>query len=283
MSVNRYLSISCCLRSDQEDVLAELLCRFPVLGCSLDQGDDGTNATIFLETGLTEEARRLKEELEGLGAAQIACEIVEDQDWFAMYREQVQPFEVGSKWWIDPDPDGRRPTPSNRIRLAIEPSVAFGSGTHESTRLVLEELERLPVVGGSVLDVGTGSGILALAAESLGARFVVGFDIDPQAVWTARRTLSSQEWTARTVLLIASVQALGDAQFDVVLCNMITTEFMEILPDLGRLLSREGRLIVSGSLESDRDLVVSAVEGAGFRVWGVRRMGEWMSLRAIYG
>jgi ribosomal protein L11 methyltransferase len=281
--MDRYLRLVCKIPLRQEGQLAELLDTFSVLGCSIDEGDDEATITVFLQGGMAGEARGLAVAVEELGADEITVSSVENQDWFAAYRKKAKPFAVGSGWWIDPDPEGQEPPPSGRIRLGIEPSDAFGSGTHESTRLVLQALEEMPVSGASILDVGTGSGILALAGDALGAEYVVGLDVDPRAVWTARRTARRQDWRARPVFLVAPVEAIGAAKFDIILCNMIATEFVPILHQLGRLLSAEGQLVLSGVLEDERNLVTSVVEESALRTIAERHLGEWMSVRAVHG
>jgi ribosomal protein L11 methyltransferase len=277
--MTRYLSLRCDLPAGLEDELAVVLSRFEVLGSSIETTQDGrSSATVYLDAGRSVEADRVRDELAALGVGKIDSRHVEQRDWLEDYRRRVRPFEVGRRWWIDPQPHEGVPTPRSRKRLVIEPSTAFGSGSHESTKLVLMALEQLDVREAAVLDVGTGSGILALAAHALGVREVVALDVDPNAVWVARRVARQQDWRACPMYVAASVESLGDVRFDVILCNMITGEFVPLLPELRRLLVPGGRLVLSGALRSEETLVRTAVAVAGFRMMADRQIGDWWAL-----
>jgi len=274
--MDRYLAVSCDLPEKSDDRLASVLDLFPVLGSTIDDGVDGQTATIYLKPEMERALDRLRRALTEIGADRISVTTVEAFDWVAAYRRQARPFAIGERWWIDPDPERPAVVPAGRIRLAIEPAGAFGSGTHESTQLALLALQDVPVTGCSVLDVGTGSGILAVAADALGAAVVVGLDLDPKAVWTARRVVRQQDWDSRPVLVVATVAALGDSRFDVVVCNMMSSEFIPLLPDLARVLAPGGGLIMAGALVSERPLVLGEVERVGLRVMREQRLGEWI-------
>lgn len=115
-----------------------------------------------------------------------ALEQQENYDWIAHSHSLWQPFSAGKRFWLSPEWDSS-PTPEGRLRLPIRPGLASGSGSHPATRLCLEALEQTVRAGDWVLDVGTGSGILAEAARLLGASFVAGCDVDHDAAWIARR------------------------------------------------------------------------------------------------
>jgi ribosomal protein L11 methyltransferase len=206
---------------------------------------------------------------------------VGERDWLQPYREGLSAFPVGALWWVDPHPARPSPAPPGRVRLVIEPREAFGSGSHESTRLLLLELEEAgPLAGARVLDVGTGSGILSFAAARLGAGRVVAVDVDPVALWVARRSSRDQDLRSEVLWLVGSSGGLTGAEHDLILCNMLPTEFTPLLADLRDLLAPGGRLLLSGLLGSERDEVAGAVEAAGLQVRYSRSMGEWCSLAA---
>lgn len=279
----RYLAVSCDLPGVSDERLACLLEGFSVLGASLEGGEGIPFATIFLAPDAGHELALLESSLVGLGAERLSVATVESRDWIAAYRRQARPFAVGERWWIDPGPHGETVPPEGRIRLSIEPSTAFGSGTHESTQLALLALQDLMVAGRSVLDVGTGSGILAVAAEALGASPVLGLDLDPGAVWTAWRALRQQDWAARPLLIVATMAAVGDRRFDVVLCNMMSSEVIPLLPDLARVLAPRGKLILSGSLVAERAMVRGEIERVGLGVIRESRLGEWSGWTVGHG
>jgi ribosomal protein L11 methyltransferase len=278
--MTRYLSLECELTEGREDELAAVLCEFDVLGSQLGDAARGRiSAVIYLEEANNEEADRLGRKLAMLGFDRIQSRSIAERDWLAPYTEQARPFEVGRRLWIDPRPTEGVPVPEGRVRLVIEPSMAFGSGTHESTRLALMELEELDIRELAVLDVGTGSGILAIAADALGARPVVALDVDPDAVWVARRSVRQQDWPPHPEFLVAGVDSLGKAEFQLILCNMISRDSIPLLPDLHRLLASDGIVILSGLLISEAGMMRGALQDAGFELPAERRTGEWLSIR----
>jgi ribosomal protein L11 methyltransferase len=165
--------------------------------------------------------------------------------------------------------------------LVIEPRMAFGTGTHESTRAILVALEDIEVNGRRVLDVGTGSGILALAAECMGAESVVGLDIDETAIWVAFDTARQQEWSSRAIFVLGSLECIGGAEFDILMCNMISSSLLPLVGDLRNLLAAKGVAVVSGLLASEVESVSRALTEAGFAIESQCTLGEWASLKAV--
>jgi len=236
---------------------------------------------VYLESGCASEAEALGTVLRYRGARDVKVSVRVDQDWMAGYRKAVQPFAVGGSWWIDPRPETPTPAPNSRFRLAVEPRTAFGSGSHESTQLVLLALEEERVAGRRVLDVGTGSGILALAACAMGADQVVGFDIDTEAVWIAEQTTREAIPECRPLMFVGPIAAVGKARFDVVMCNMISVHFLSLLADIRRLMAARGRALFSGMLHNEQERMRSSLVGAGFEVERVSAMGEWLCMAAV--
>ena len=276
------VELSCELPIEAEELLPEVLGGLSVLGAQVGPADGKRVAVrVFIAGEQIGEPARVRAALTGAGARGIELRVVEDRDWLAGYRESARPFATGRSWWIDPCPEAPTAAPIGRRRLAVEPRTAFGSGSHESTRLVLAALEGLSMRGKSVLDVGTGSGILAIAADRLGAHPVVGFDVDRDAIWVARRTAVEQDWLARPLLFAGPIAAVGAHRFDVVLCNMITEHFRPLLPDIRRVLAPAGCAVLSGMLETELAGVGPLLGSAGFEVRDQRRSGEWLSLTVM--
>ena len=276
------VELSCELPIEAEELLPEILEPLTVLGAQVGEAEGPVvPLRVFIDSARAGESARVRGALEGAGARRIVVRVVEGQDWLAAYRESARPFAAGRGWWIDPRPDAPTPPPIGRRRLAIEPRTAFGSGTHESTRLVLAALEGLPVRGRSVLDVGTGSGILAIAADRLGARPVVAFDVDRDAAWVARRTAVEQDWPVRVLMFTGPIAAIGTRRFDVVLCNMLAEQFRPLLPDLHRILEPAGVVVLSGMLVAELESVRPDLQRAGMAVRDEWRSGEWVSVTAV--
>jgi ribosomal protein L11 methyltransferase len=157
----------------------------------------------------------------------------EDRDWVAEARDKLQPMEVGERFFLVPEWRDD-PTPAGRFRIAVNPGMAFGTGVHETTRLCIEALERHLRTGMDVLDVGTGSGILAQAAALLGARRVYACDTDPIAVEIAG------------LGFVGSADAVKSAAADIVVANISPEAIAALAPDLRRACRPGGIVLASG-------------------------------------
>jgi len=233
---------------------------------------------VFFKSGYRDAADQVSALLKRRGAEHIRIDGVAPEDWLAGYRERARPFPVGDTWWVDPRPDSSFSPPAGRRRLVIEPRMAFGSGSHESTQLILLELEKLEVDGATILDLGTGSGILAIAAAGLGAKMVVGLDIDEDAIWVARETADVQERRVQVRYVFGSPDCLGAVGFDIVMCNMISANMLPLLPQMQTLLAPGGVAVLSGLLAIETHDITETLSSLGLGVTGGRVLGEWGSL-----
>lgn len=217
-------------------------------------------------------------------AALVARQPLPPTDWLARYRESVLPFAVGSGFLVDPREAGPA-SPSvaasdDRVLLRIPARTAFGIGSHESTRLALELLEAAPPSDLAVLDLGTGTGILALVALRLGARSVVGIDRDAGAVLVARDTARLNGASPR--LAGASVEALRPVPlFDLAVVNIIPAEWLTSAAAVVARLRRPGALVTSGLLAGQRAMVRDRLGELGLVVEEERRDGEWVGMRLV--
>lgn len=274
-----YLTVTCRLPASAEEQLASALERWPVLGCQVESTGPELDVTVFIEARQGEAIPGVCEGLLALGARELGTGHFAEQDWLSEYRRYAQPKAIGSLFWVDPHPHAPTPPAEERVHLIVEPRQAFGSGSHESTQLVLLMLEDLPVAGRRVLDVGTGSGILALAARALGASHVIGFDIDLEAVFIARQTVASQPQRLPVSLFAGSSSAMHPgAAFDLVLANMIPLEVGPLLVDLKLLLAPGGFLVLSGLMADQRAAVEAELGERGFEVRRTRELQEWVAL-----
>jgi ribosomal protein L11 methylase PrmA len=257
-----YRSLRWVIPLSVEERLPELLDPLMVLGCELGQERDGeVELKIYLRGSACQESATVARRLEEAGGRAISDEVVPDRDWLEAYRSCM--------------------APAGRVRLAIEPRSAFGSGSHESTQLVLLELEDLKIRDRDVLDLGAGSGILSLAADAMGAASVVGCDVDPEAVRIASATLKGQEWDAAPLYFVGSVSAIRRCSFDVILCNMISEHFIPMLSAMCHIVRPGGVVVLSGVLDNELETVRVELEAAGLVVESTRRLGEWLSLCAF--
>jgi ribosomal protein L11 methyltransferase len=215
-----------------------------------------------------------------LAAARIASSLdadIVETDPLAVFRAASRPFPVGRRFWLDPGEPPYASAPSDRIGLYLPASTAFGTGGHESTRLALESLEDQPVDGLVVLDVGTGSGVLALAAAALGARLAVGLDTDEEAVFVAGENLARHCFGGRVSLLAGPVEAVA-GEYDLLVANMLPAELLPLRDALKTRVTAGGRLLLSGIPLEDEAELLARFGGAAWPVSGRRVEGEWVCL-----
>jgi len=213
-----------------------------------------------------------------------AAEAVPDRDWLAEYRARVEPIEVGRRFVVDPREPEEWTSPGRadgRWLLRLPARTAFGVGSHETTALAVELLESLDLAGKRVLDVGTGTGILALAAVRLGARSAVALDIDPAA---ALLLPAACRWNGVRLSAFAGTVAALDPSptepFDAALVNVVPAEIGPALPRLATLLRAGATGIFSGILACEAEAAAAGLAAAGFRETSRRRSGEWIALLA---
>ena len=180
------------------------------------------------------------------GSAEIA-----DEDWVRKTQAQFEPLEIGERLWIGPS--WRQP-PLDRVAVRVDPGLAFGTGTHPTTQLVLRFLERSIRGGESVLDYGCGSGILAIAAAKLGAGSVDGVDVDDQALVTARDNAKLNGVRLRPAL----PEGLRPGVYEIVVSNILAQPLILLAPVLAARTAPGGKLALAGILESQATEVAAA-------------------------
>jgi ribosomal protein L11 methyltransferase len=209
------------------------------------------------------------------GPIRVDTAAVPATDWESVFRAHHRPLAIGARLLVAPPWDV--PDAGNREAIVVDPGMAFGTGQHPTTRTCLEELDALVAVRPirSVLDVGTGTGILAAAAARLGVARVVAIDLDPSTLPVARDTLARNR--APQVQLIAGGVGAVRGRYDLVLANLLADTLVDEAPRLMRRVEAGGLLIASGILEHQADAVAAA-----FRPWRMlheRAEGPWRTLR----
>jgi ribosomal protein L11 methyltransferase len=197
------------------------------------------------------------------------------RDWVAFAREHLKPMEIGRRIFVIPEWRDD-PTPPGRIRITINAGLAFGTGAHETTRLCLESVERHVTGGATVVDIGTGSGILCEAALKLGAGRAFAADTDPEAVSVARENF--ERAGVDIPVFTGSADAVAGGMADIVVANISPAWIAELAPEWIRILKADGAGILSGFEAADVPGIASAVEKAGGRVTGEFGEKDWRML-----
>jgi len=207
----------------------------------------------------------------------LVQETLEDQDWERVWLDQFQPMRFGERLWVCPA--GQYPPDADdAVIIDLDPGLAFGTGTHATTALCLEWLDRHPPLDRSVLDYGCGSGILAIAALKLGAQSVWAVDIDEQALWATQENAVRNRVDTR--LATGLPDELPDQVFDVVLANILANPLIELAPGLGKLVRTGGDLVLSGILAAQAD-DVRAAYAADFDFSAIVERDGWVRLHGV--
>jgi ribosomal protein L11 methyltransferase len=216
----------------------------------------------------------------GFGDHPLGWTLLKEKNWAHSWRRFFSPHKVGRSLWITP-PWVNPPESRRRHIIMIEPGMAFGTGTHATTRCCLEFLEHLAerFDGGelSALDVGTGSGILAIAAAKLGAASVVALDNDPTALKVARGNVRVNRVERRIRLANCRLEKL-DESFEVVVANLTAETILDLAAALAERVAADGYLVLSGILQLKAGRVLRRFAPSSFVLLSQRREKEWVTL-----
>ena len=241
---------------------------------------------LYLEDTDTAGMQRLEKAVAELKLTMTAAPLAET-DWEESWKDNYPPQEVGEKivvlpyWLADSDTAGRLP-------VILDPGLTFGTGAHPSTQMVMETMEEAVRPGWKCLDLGSGSGILSIAALRLGAESAVGIDIDPKAEDIARENaayngFAAPEFTALTGNVTedtALMEALAAKEYDLVLVNIVADVIIGLSPILKHFLTESSTLICSGILDTRLEDVLEALRKGGLEVTGIKQKEDWRCVRA---
>lgn len=212
----------------------------------------------------------------------VTFDQIPNQDWNVEWKKNYHGFAVSQKIFIkpswEPDPEEKYP-----CIIEIDPEMAFGTGTHETTRLCLQHLEASLRGGEFVLDIGTGTGILAIAAAKLGANCVLAFDVDPMAVTTAVKNAERNNVKNKISFFTGTVFAINpkNIHLDVILANVNRLEIIKMLPWIKNLLTLKTGLILSGILNQEKEIMETALEAAEIKILQISAENEWVAFLCV--
>ena len=202
-------------------------------------------------------------------ASHYKIEQLEDKDWVRAWMDQFKPMQFGERLWIVPS-WCEAPQP-DAVNLMLDPGLAFGTGTHPTTSMCLSWLDGHAVAGKSMIDYGCGSGILALAAQKLGAASVCGTDIDPQAIQASQENAQRNNEHIQFDL----VKDFDSSPVDLLVANILAGPLKELAPEFNRLLKTGGTLVLSGLLSTQADELVAHYAQLGIQLDHMDTLEEW--------
>ena len=285
-------------KSSANDVVSNVLMEAGAEGIQINDQSTGADvaADEAIVTGFYPESARLTElkatvtaRVQGLSDfefdtahATVTTDSVDDSSWATAWEKYYHPVRLTRYLTVVPNWERTAPTQPGEIQLILDPGKAFGTGTHPSTRLTLGFLEQSIRGGERVLDVGTGSGVLAVAAMRMGAQSVLATDLEEDAVVSARKNIALNPVDHIKVIqsdLMTNVPAEG--QYDMILANMLPVALVPLIPQLHGRLTTGGTFLLAGIIKAKAQLITDTLTANGFAVAEVHELGDWVALRAI--
>ena len=205
----------------------------------------------------------------------LAMEGVEQEEWETAWKKYYHAMEIGNRLAICPSWEEYQ---GDRAVIRLDPGMAFGTGTHETTSLCLTQLDKLIKGGERMLDIGTGSGILAIGALLLGAAEAEGVDIDPMCVRTAGENAALNGVQDRLKVLVGDLSDKASGKYNVITANIVAAAIISLVPHVPTLLAEGATFIASGIIDTRKDEVITAVEAAGLRVDQILEKNGWVAL-----
>jgi ribosomal protein L11 methyltransferase len=297
-----WLEVSLTVNGELAEAVADVLARFAYSGVMMEQGvkytgdeDAGTptgpitvRAYLEMNDQIEETRQKLEESLYYLGRIQplpaASYKQIADQNWMEAWKQHYKPILIGERlaivpaWMESPDP--------NRIAIKIDPGMAFGTGTHPTTQLCLELMEKEFITRhpSLVIDVGCGSGILSIAALKLGAKPALGVDIDADSIVNARENANTNHIGDELILSVGSVREILEGKFayskaPLVVANILAPVIIRLFDvGLAGLIEENGAIILSGILQEQAQSVIEAARAKGLQLNERKQMGDWIAL-----
>jgi ribosomal protein L11 methyltransferase len=210
----------------------------------------------------------------------VVTEVNED-DWSNSWKAYYKPLKVGNKLVIRPSWEDYHPQKGELI-ITLDPGMAFGTGTHPSTNMCLLALEEYLKPGDSIIDVGTGSGILAISAAKLGAGNVLALDVDPVAVEVAKNNVEQNQVQDLIKVEYGDLLSAVTKQADLVLANIIAKVIIDLIPQLKNVLRPGGTFVAGGIILEREKEVVDQLNQYGYELLDLNRQGEWVCIVSRY-
>lgn len=214
-----------------------------------------------------------------IGKNEVTVQEVTEEAWATAWKKYYHPVRISRYLTIVPSWENyQAQTPADEKIITLDPGMAFGTGTHPTTRMTLQALEVYLRGGETVLDVGTGSGVLSIASKHLGAASVYAYDLDEVAVRSAKENMALNPVAKDVAVTANNLLQKVTTEADVIVANILADIILLMIPDAWRLLKPEGVLIVSGIIEEKKQTVIDAMTQQGFVVEEVFNQKDWYAI-----
>lgn len=286
-----WIEIAVRLKTEAQDAATEVLYSEGAQGVQLEEDVDEVLLKTYLPEGdvSPEKLAVIRDRIQALknfgldpGDVRVSTDTVREEDWANSWKEYFYPEKITETFVVKPTWREYKAKPGELV-IEIDPGMAFGTGTHPSTYLAMQALEQVAPKKANLLDVGTGSGILAIAAAMLGVPQVTAVDIDSVAIEVAKENVMLNKVQKQVQVmrsdLVQKVKEKGK-KYKVVMANIIAEVILMLVPDLPEVLDDDGYFIASGIIVERFDQVRAALEESGFELVQIYREGEWSALIA---
>ncbi|KYD32934.1 hypothetical protein B4110_2739 [Parageobacillus toebii] len=215
-----------------------------------------------------------------IGKNKITISEVNEEEWATAWKKYYNPVKISEKFTIVPTWETYEPVSSDELIIELDPGMAFGTGTHPTTVMCIQALEKYMKPGDTVIDVGTGSGILSIAAAMLGAKSVRALDLDPVAVDSARLNVKLNK--VQHIVTVSQNNLLDhiEEQANVIVANILAEIILRFVDDAYRLLEKNGYFITSGIIQAKKQEVKEGLMKAGFAIEETLVMEDWIAFIA---
>lgn len=211
-----------------------------------------------------------------LGSLRVVAEVTDEEDWANNWKAYYKPLPIGERLLVCPS--WEKADPGQRVLLSLDPGMAFGTGTHATTRLCLELLEESVIPGCTILDVGCGSGILSIGGVLLGASRADGVDIDQLAVKIAGENAALNQVEHKVHFVQGDLTEKISGQYDIICANIVADVIIRLCPDILRFLKPDGVFLASGIIDERAVEVENAIDACGLAIVQRREEDGWVAL-----
>ncbi len=277
-----YLEISISANKNQQELLIPTMTE---LGCH-GFADTDTELLCYIDKSLWTDKKfeQLKYDMSKLlriisSNSIIKFKDIEEENWNEQWEKSIDKLEIGNRIVIKPSWVEYTNT-DNKIVIQIDPKMSFGTGHHETTKLTLQLLEKYIFDGASVLDIGTGTGILAIAAVKLGAKEALAIDNDEWSILNAKENVVANDLEDKIVVTDTALNFLNEAEYDIITANIMLTTIIEMLPETLKRLSQAGYVIFSGLLLIDETSFRQVIKKYKLKIIEIIYEGEWFAATA---